>query len=795
MKKALTILLGLILLSFAAKGQAIYSIDVDVLIDARGDARITQVWDTESVDGTEWYIPIGNLGQMTIRDLTVSDETGTVYETLRKWDVDKSLEQKRGKCGIVETGSESVEVCWGKGSYGHHTHTVSYTATGLVQGFIDYDAFNFKFINDSMSSIPGSVKVTIRNGSGSPRWTSENVKVWGFGYDGEIFVNDKGEVVTYNTGAMNRFSEVIVMCRFDKGIFEPRLERNRPFSEMFNLAMEGSDYVPPSASIDSLHFTVMLEDDCSAYVMEEWYLCAAPGRWRAIRNSLRREKMHIRDVKVNIDDVPLEETTYKKWKKSSNPEIYDKYVFSDRKGGRVKTIRWASSKDGLQTVKIFYHLDDAVKNLSDCDAFCHLFVNENMNVTPQKVKVYIINKNINKENTSVDFAGLGGIAGVVNRGAYYSSRDYYDRDSSYVKVIVRLDDSVLSLPGPAMDKNYEEFAKKAMSAPGVKDHYDEGDMTSGDILDLLFLLVVSFFLGRKIWRKTGHVLHRGMFGTTKVTGWWRDIPLEGNLDAAAAVLAKGWKHDNPYKEKYLIGAYFLKWIQNGLVRVNEDQSGRKEKATLQFLADSIPYEAEKSETELFDMAFKAAGGNKILEKAEFNAWARNHYSTVNTWNHEVVYRGMAWFRNRGIEATLSGPTLGPRGQEEACHLLQFKNFLSDFTLISERHAIEVALWKQYMIYGTLFGIADKVDKAFKELYPKEYAQYVGEGISYTPSTVYVVSDFASSFISTAIAARPAPSYSSSSSGRSSGGWSGGGGHTSSGGGGGYSGGGHGGGSR
>lgn len=108
----------------------------------------------------------------------------------------------------------------------------------------------------------------------------------------------------------------------------------------------------------------------------------------------------------------------------------------------------------------------------------------------------------------------------------------------------------------------------------------------------------------------------------------------------------------------------------------------------------------------------------------------------------------------------------------------------------------MALWKQYMIYGTLFGIADKVDKAFKELYPKEYAQYYsGEGASYTPSAIDVVSDFTSSFISTAIAARPAPSYSSGSSGHSSGGWSGGGGHTSSGGGGGYSGGGHGGGSR
>ena len=54
MKKTLILLLGLFALTLGAKAQAIYSIDVDVLIDAKGDARITQTWDTEAVNGTEW---------------------------------------------------------------------------------------------------------------------------------------------------------------------------------------------------------------------------------------------------------------------------------------------------------------------------------------------------------------------------------------------------------------------------------------------------------------------------------------------------------------------------------------------------------------------------------------------------------------------------------------------------------------------------------------------------------------------------------------------------------------------
>ncbi len=792
MKRLFLLIQLLIALPLAAGAQAIYSIDVDVLISDNGDARITQVWDTEGVDGTEWYIPIGNLGQMKIKDLTVSDENGTVFETLDYWDVDKSLSEKKGKCGIVDKGPAGVEVCWGKGSYGHHVHTVAYTATGLVSGFIDYDAFNFKFINDQLSSVPGKVSVTIRNGTGKGKWTSDNVKVWGFGFGGEIYVNDKGEVYTHNTEPLNRYSEVIVMCRFDKGIFHPWLERNRPFSEMFNMAMEGSEYTPPSARIDSLHVSVLLDEEGDAFVMEEWFVCAPPGRWKTLRNSLRKEKMPIHDVKVKIDGELLGELTYKEWKKRSTLSVMDNYAFSENKGGRVKAIRWASSKDGLQTFKLLYNLDDAVKNLSDCDGFCHLFLNQQMNVHPEKVKIYVMAPGINKDNTSIEFAGMEGECGVLNRGAYVKCSGYYNSEA-YLKVLVRFDDSVFALKSTPESRDWAKFSDGALGDVSVSDHYDEGDTTATDWSLIVTLGLIFLFLGRKIWRKTGHVLRKSVFGTAKVTSWWRDIPFGGNLDPAVWVLNNGWKTDKPYKDKDLIGACFLKWIQDGIVRVNLTEDGRKQAATLEFLTDSLPSEAAASEKELFDMAFKAAGENRILEKNEFNAWARGHYTTVESWLTSVSKRGTEWFRSKGISTKLYPPSLGQKGQEEAVRLLGFKNYLSDFTLVSEREAPEVKLWKQYLVYATLFGIADKVSASFKKLYPKLYETYARETGLGDFRTYDLVSSIASSFVATAHAAHPV-TYSSSGGGHSSG-WSGGGGHTSHSGGGGYSGGGHGGGSR
>lgn len=56
-------------------------------------------------------------------------------------------------------------------------------------------------------------------------------------------------------------------------------------------------------------------------------------------------------------------------------------------------------------------------------------------------------------------------------------------------------------------------------------------------------------------------------------------------------------------------------------------------------------------------------------------------------------------------------------------MIEFKNFLKDFTILNQREAPEVHLWNQYLIYAALFGVADKVSKQMKKLYPTEYTEY------------------------------------------------------------------------
>ena len=49
-----------------------------------------------------------------------------------------------------------------------------------------------------------------------------------------------------------------------------------------------------------------------------------------------------------------------------------------------------------------------------------------------------------------------------------------------------------------------------------------------------------------------------------------------------------------------------------------------------------------------------------------------------------------------------------------------KKFLKEFTLLDERGAQEVGLWKDYMVYATLFGIADQVIRDMKKINPEYF---------------------------------------------------------------------------
>ena len=555
MKRLFTTILLAAALGFAASAQQIRDIDISVELLEDGSAWITQRWDVSapsSTGWTEWYVPIGNLGPMSIGDLSVSEDGQSFESVGDRWDVDWSRSRKAGKCGIVRK-RDGVELCWGLGEYGDHRWTARFRVTGLVQSLDDADAFNFMFVNPGLAAEPQHVRVVISPAFECPQWTTDNTKVWGFGYYGDINVRS-GNVVAESAEAFEYRSKLIALVRFDKGIFHPAVEREGPFDDMLQEALDGSSY---GADDDSM----------------PW--------WAAI------------------------------------------------------------------------------------------------------------------------FFGLMAIAPI-------------------------------------------------------------------------FLLIYA-----GIASALGYKYKKSLFGKQKITGWYRDIPVEGDLFAAFYALEHGKRFATNPSVKNLIGALFLRWILNKDVKVVADPKSTK-RVNLSFEEDTSF--ANDVEDALYRYARAASGENLILEKNEFERWSKKNYAKMTAWPDRAKARGKNWFHVKHYFK--EGTKTTEEGAREACHVIEFKNFLKDFTLSKQREAVEVGLWKDYLVFAQLYGIADKVAEQFKKLYPAEFQEVVQNTGLDTYTMLYVINHtnaISTSALQSAYA--------------KAGSVSGGGGHSSFGGGGGFSGGGFGGGGR
>lgn len=239
--------------------------------------------------------------------------------------------------------------------------------------------------------------------------------------------------------------------------------------------------------------------------------------------------------------------------------------------------------------------------------------------------------------------------------------------------------------------------------------------------------------------------------------------------------------------KNLIGAYFLRWVMNGVVQVLPDPK-KQNRVNLSFEQEAKFDEAV--ENDLYQMVRDASGANLILEAGELEKWSKKSFKRISNLPDREKTRGRKWFEDKHY--LIKGDKCTPEGQEQARHLIEFKNFLEDFTLHQEKGAVEATLWQDYLVFAALFGIADKVAKQFEKLYPAqftEFAQTTGLDNAMFYHLMYVSHDISASAMRNAMAEKAARS--SSGGGRSFGG----GGHFSGGGGGGSFGGSFGGGSR
>ena len=223
-----------------AQAHTLQKLDMRVVLAKDGSARVTESRQVKvGDDGTEGFITFKNMGNMEVCDLQVSDEQGTQYEVEEVWDVERTREEKAGRCGYnyIRRG---VELCWGLGDAGYRTYEISYTLTNLVKAYSDYDGFCHSFYEAANAPAKKAhVEILLED---EDSLTIENAAIWTFGYYGNKGFAD-GVCYAATEGAMAEGDAIIILLQLQKGLLEPSTKRDASFKETVKRkALEGSNY-------------------------------------------------------------------------------------------------------------------------------------------------------------------------------------------------------------------------------------------------------------------------------------------------------------------------------------------------------------------------------------------------------------------------------------------------------------------------------------------------------------------------------------------------------------------------
>ena len=272
----------------------LHRLDIRVVLSHNGDARITETRQMSIDDeGTECYIGVGVSDGSEIRDLTVTDERGQVFENIGHWDIDRSRSWKTGKCGIVYKHG-GCELCWGLGDSGERTYVTNYTYTNMVHAHPDADALRHVFLDADVTPKPDNARLTIE-AEDSILFSADNSGIWGFRFGGELTYAD-GKVVVYNTEPFGSSGALYVMVRFDKGLFEPAIQEEETFEQKKDQAFEGSDYYYDDDELTGEDLIGLILFVLGVFVLPivvgVWYLIYV---WRA-RKKVNKDLLWYRDI-------------------------------------------------------------------------------------------------------------------------------------------------------------------------------------------------------------------------------------------------------------------------------------------------------------------------------------------------------------------------------------------------------------------------------------------------------------------------------------------------------------------
>jgi len=532
--------------------------------------------------------------------------------------------------------------------------------------------------------------------------------------------------------------------------------------------------LPISVRADHMYkidMKVNISEDGTANVTEVWDVKATSGsEWYKTMYELGNSKLS--NFTVLMDGEKLQ---YKNW--DVNESIREKAgYYGINYASKGMELCFGKGDMKRHTFTLNYDLSNYVFNTSDSQILYWTLFPE---VTVDNFTVEVSSYYQFPDTLDVWGYGYKGYAYVEN-GKIKMSNDG-GLSSDYVALLVKfpLDTFNTSniVSGYNSFNDVYNMAEEDTFDYDYDDYYEEGSSSFG-IFDFIMIIVPFLFpiliviVAIVAAVKSGY----GYVGNKKIdkknVNMFRDIPCNKDIYYANVLI----KLNNfGYKDTNILGAIILKWVKENKIGFKNETTGIFNRETSVIDLTRNPVFDNDLERKLFEMMHKASEDG-MLEAREFERWCKKNYSKfLNLFGDiegdeidKLESQGHIYKRTSKEECKKKN-VMDDVIYEDSVKLYGLKKYLDEFSSMNTKEVMEVHLWDEYLMFAYLFGIADKVAKQLKNMYPE-----VLEQANFDYDAIVFVNTISTRGVSAASSARAAAeSYSSGGGGFSSGGGGGG----------------------
>jgi len=530
--------------------------------------------------------------------------------------------------------------------------------------------------------------------------------------------------------------------------------------------------VPTKAQSTEIHKMTIyttLKDNGDAHIKEIWQMDVHEG------TEVYKVMKKMKDKKIQNLKVSDEKGT-----QYENIGAWDVDASREEKRNKCGLVKDGDSYElcfgigdyGQRTYTFEYDVTHFVEQFENDQGFNFAFFSQlKLDIDEVKITIESPTHKFNKNNSSIFAYGYEGYV-VFNNGRVVMGNDTpLENGSNKMQILMRINNGTFS----NLSKTNRTFDDILEEANEGSDYDDEDGVTLFEVLFIVFVVVIGFaiiIIGIAIYHylhKTKEYFESGEeFKAPKDVNMFRDIPCNGDLLRFYALARKiGLVQD--IDQGGLIGAILLKWVKDGYVVFEK----RKEKRMIFFNKDGFSIDLSGEiltdsiyEERLLNYLKRAAGSNIALETGEFEKWCSNHYSSIESWFTSIENNERKIMKQKrdmwGEKATrkflcFTGQCrniiYSYKVKEEIEQIVGFKLFLEEMSSIDEKEVMEVKLWEDYLIFASVLGLADKVEKQLGNLYP----QFVDESNIDIFYTSMMIRNFSNRGIHAAHAAHAAES--------------------------------------